>query len=69
MGAWNYFIPGLTRAFILKEPHTVRGGLALLFWGGVIALKGPVGRGQALNGCGHLEIFQNYNGARVAIAT
>ena len=46
-----------------------RGGLALLFWGGVMALKGPVERGQALNGCSHLENFSNYNGARVAIAT
>ena len=30
---------------------------------------GPVGRGQALNGCSHLVNFLNYNGARVAIAT
>ena len=33
-----------------------RGGLALLFWGGVMALKEPVERGQALNRCSHLEI-------------
>ena len=48
---------------------TDRGGLALLFCDGVVALKGPVGRGQALNGCGHLENFLNYNGARVAMAS
>ena len=28
----------------------IRGGLALFLWGGVMALIGPVGRGQALNG-------------------
>ena len=33
-----------------------RGGLALLFWGGVMVLEGPVERGQALNGCSHLKI-------------
>ena len=33
-----------------------RGGLALLFWGGVMALKGPVERGLALNGCSHVHI-------------
>ena len=36
---------------------TTRGGLALLFWGGVVALKGSVERGQTLNGCGHLDNF------------
>ena len=40
-----------------------------MFWGGVMALKGPVERGQALNGYSRLENFSNYNGARVAIAT
>ena len=34
-----------------------RGGLALLFWGGVMAVKGAVERGQALNGCSHLKNF------------
>ena len=34
----------------------VRDGLALLFWGGVVALKGPVERGQVLYGCSHVEI-------------
>ena len=34
-----------------------RGGLALLFWGGVMAVKGPVERGQALNGYSHLDTF------------
>ena len=28
----------------------IRGRLAIFFWGGIMALKGPVGRGQALNG-------------------
>ena len=32
-------------------------GLALLFWGGVMAVKGPVEHGQALNGCSHIENF------------
>ena len=35
----------------------LRGRLALLFSGGLMAHKGPVGRGQALSGCGHLENF------------
>ena len=48
--------------------HTIRGGLALfLGWGGVMALKVPVERGLALNGCGYLQTFQNYEGARVTI--
>ena len=34
-----------------------RGGLALFFGGGIMALKGSVGHSQALNGCGHLKNF------------
>ena len=34
-----------------------KGGLALLFWGGVMPLEGPVGCGQALTGCGYLENY------------
>ena len=53
----------------IVRPPIGRGGLALLFWGGVMALKRPVGRCQALNGCSHLEQISNYNKAWVAIAT
>ena len=38
----------------LKTWEEARGGLALFFQGGFVAMKGPVGRGEDLNGCGHL---------------
>ena len=31
-----------------------------MFWGSVMALKRPVGRGQALNRCDHLEILLKF---------
>ena len=70
----THFVPGPwpvapLSVGLFPKVATSRDRLALLFWGGVMALKGPVGRGQALNGCRHLKTFQNYNGARVAIAT
>ena len=37
--------------------HLMQERTGTFFLGRFMALKGPVGRGQAVNGCGHLERF------------
>ena len=40
-----------------KDCGYKQGRTGIFFWGGVMALKGSVENGQALNGCSHLENF------------
>ena len=37
------------RTSLVREQH-IQGRTGTFFWGGIMALKGPVGGGQALNG-------------------